>query len=304
MLEIASRQAALLEDSDRPFVMDLDFTVQVNPPLQGHMRLRWEAKDRWWSRVSMGKFEQIKFQTGEWTYTLRNVDFTPIQVRDLFDLLHVGYVYNKLVPQAGNPRREGGANQDCLKAHNPDPIYKRESFEICVDSTTHDVVSQTRTDVGYAKDDVAREQFSDFVDFGGHRYPRKLESLRNGQLVMSATVMGLQESPLDPKLLVPPAGAIERRVCPDKFKGAESIEDPMPSAVRGHFKRIETAAEVTIMTDGSVGHVAIVQSAGPTEDEAAIEALKRWTFKPAMCGTEPVVADQYEILGIENPWLR
>ena len=181
MLEVASRQAALLDNSDRPFVMDVDFAVQLNLPTQGHLRLRWEAKDRWWNRVSMGKFEQVKLQKGEWTYTLRNVDFTPKQIFDLENLLHVGAVYHKLVTRADKQRTEAGVRLDCLNAQNPDPKFKREHFDICVDSTTRDLVTETRRYDGYAADDVYREQFSDFVEFGGHRYPRKFESLKNGQ---------------------------------------------------------------------------------------------------------------------------
>ena len=207
LLDVASRQIALLNDSDRPFLMDVDFTVSLNSPMQGHLRLRWEAKDRWWSRVSMGKFEQVKFQKGEWTYTLRNVDFTPIQINDLVNLLHVGNVYDKLVTRADKQRTEGGMRLDCLQAQNPDPKFKGEHFEVCVDSATHDIVSETRRYEGYLNDDVYREQFSDFVEFGGHRYPRKFESLKNGHLTMSASVAQLQESPLDPELLVPPPGA-------------------------------------------------------------------------------------------------
>jgi len=106
MLAVAAQQAALLRNSERPFVMDVDFTVQANPPTQGHLRLRWEAKDRWWSRVSMGKFEQIEFKKGEWTYTLRNVDFTPKQVSDLMFLLHTGEAYDPYVTREDKQRTE------------------------------------------------------------------------------------------------------------------------------------------------------------------------------------------------------
>jgi outer membrane biosynthesis protein TonB len=56
----------------------------------------------------------------------------------------------------------------------------------------------------------------------------------------------------------------------------------MPNFDSGNHKRTETDAEVTVLTDGSVGSVAIVESAGRTNDEPTIDALKHWKFKTAM----------------------
>jgi len=303
LLEVASRQIALLNDSDRPFLMDVDFTVSVNSPMQGHLRLRWEAKDRWWSRVSMGKFEQVKFQKGEWTYTLRNVDFTPKQINDLVNLLHVGNEYDKLVTRADKQRVEGSMRLDCMEAQNPSPKYKREHYEVCIDTATHDIVTETRKYDVYSRDDVYRAQFSNFVDFGGHRYPRKLESVKNGQTILSASVTGLQESALDPKLLVPPAGAIERRECQNK-KDPEVLDQPLPDFDPGSHGMHETNAQVTVLTDGSVSKVEIVGSAGRADDIAVMEKLKQWKFKPATCGTEPIVVDIYVSVVHDTPFIR
>jgi hypothetical protein len=248
-LEMASRQAALLKDSSRPFVMDIDFTAQLNPPMQGQLRLRWEAKDRWWSKVSMGKFEQVQFQTGEWTYTLRDVDFTPKQVSDLMGLLHVGEAYDKLVTQASKHKIEGGVSLDCLEAQNPDPKFSKEHREICINSTMHDIVSDTRKEWGYASDVTYRKRFSDFADFGGRRYPRNLESLKGERSIISAHVTRLQESPLDPTLLVPPPGAIKRRACPDE-KPPEVLDLAHPNYDPHVHGPSETEVEVTVRADG------------------------------------------------------
>ena len=300
LLEQAIRQAALLSDSDRPFVMDVDFTVQLLSPTQGHLRLRWAAKDRWWSRVSMGKFEQVEFQTGERKYTSRNIPFTPRQIDDLVDQLNVGGEgYKRLVVRADNQRTEGGVRLDCLAAQIPDPKFKRSQFEVCVDSTTHDIMSLTEKVDAYSSDEVNRQQFSDFVAFGGHRYPRKFEKLKDGHLIMSATVTNLQESPLDAKLLIPPAGAIERRACPGE-KAPEVLDQQTPyynPHIHGHS---ETVLQITVQADGTISNVQIVGTEGQAQIDAVLEAMKKTKFKPAMCGTEPVVADMYFSYRVEG----
>jgi TonB family protein len=120
---------------------------------------------------------------------------------------------------------------------------------------------------------------------------------------MSASVTQLQESPLDPKLLVPPPGAIERRECPDK-KPPEVLDQPTPNYDPRNHGKTETDAQVTVLTDGTIGNVQIVGSADRAHDNLVMEALKKWKFKPAMCGADPVVADIYVSLVFETPFIR
>ncbi len=141
-------------------------------------------------------------------------------------------------------------------------------------------------------DDLSQKRFSDFVDFGGLRYPRKFEFLKDGHTFMSASVTALQQSPLDPKLLVPPAGAIERRECPDK-KDAEVLYAPESDPDHKLIARRETDVQVTLLADGSISNIQIVATAGREHDDLVIEAVKKWKFAPAMCGTEPVASDFY-----------
>src|SRR5258708_40013850 len=115
LLDAATGQASLLESSPRPFEMNVDFTAQFDTPIQGHLRLKWEAKDRWWSKVTVGPFEQVKFQDGEKTYTMRNTDFTPTPVRDLMELLHVAKNFDKLVVRKDKQYVDQGVTLDCMQ---------------------------------------------------------------------------------------------------------------------------------------------------------------------------------------------
>jgi hypothetical protein len=124
-----------------------------------------------------------------------------------------------------------------------------------------------------------------------------------GRLVISASVTDLKQAPLDPKLLVPPAGAIERRQCPDK-KEAEELIHPMPELDPGRHDWVELDTELTVLTDGNVGKVGIVGRADSAHGGLAIEMLKKWKFKPAMCGAEPVVSDIYGSFDYGNTVIR
>jgi len=53
----------------------------------------------------------------------------------------------------------------------------------------------------------------------------------------------------------------------------------------------DSTVVLTVLTDGSVANIRLVGRASRSMDDAALETLKDWKFKPAMCGTEPVVTD-------------
>lgn len=53
----------------------------------------------------------------------------------------------------------------------------------------------------------------------------------------------------------------------------------------------DTTVTMTVLTDGSVTDIQLVGSAASSMDEATLQTLKTWKFKPAMCGAEPVVSD-------------
>jgi len=58
----------------------------------------------------------------------------------------------------------------------------------------------------------------------------------------------------------------------------------------------DTTVSMTVLADGSVSNIQLVGSADRSMDNAALETLKGWKFKPAMCGAEPVVSDIHVVV--------
>jgi protein TonB len=52
-----------------------------------------------------------------------------------------------------------------------------------------------------------------------------------------------------------------------------------------------TIVAITVLKDGSVTDVQVVQSADPSINKVTVDAVKTWKFNPAMCGTEPIIRD-------------
>lgn len=63
----------------------------------------------------MGDFEQIEIRNGERLYTSRNLDFTPVRIRELISLLQFAEGSTGLSVKKQKPRVENGVEITCLQ---------------------------------------------------------------------------------------------------------------------------------------------------------------------------------------------
>jgi TonB family protein len=287
LLVTAKQQATLLHDQTSPIQLDVDFLAQMNVPAKGHLTLKWQGKDLWWRRIVMGDFEQVEIRNGDRQYTTRNLSFIPVRIRELSSLIQFAEDSEGLLAKKQKERVENGIGMVCIHVEGE---RRGKTHEVCVNSASHDILSDEWQE---PPDERLREQYTEYFDFGGHRYPRKLQLLVNGINVITANVVNLTTAAVDPTLLVAPKGAIERRKCAD-MKHAVPVRtpDPMyPKSASENKLTGDTIVAMTVLTDGSVSDIQLVGRAARSMDDATLQTLKSWRFKPAMCGAEPVVSD-------------
>lgn len=292
----AAERFNLLDSGSNPWQLEVEFEAQLalptdrGPalvPVTGHLTFKWISKDKWWRKVEMDQFEQIDVRDGEMLYTSRSADVTPLRLKDVFDLLE-GLPVKGLLVNKQKTRSEKGISFTCFETHYEQSQPRRE---VCLDAS-HDIKSIEWSPVDSQR---LREQFADYTDFQGYRFPRTLELFANGTKVVGATVVSLSSAAIDGGLLVPPKGAIARRQCENmKWPVAISSPDPIPSNNDLFSRHLDTelAVVVTVQTDGTIGEIHVV-GASHTQvlDESMVRTLKSWKFKPAMCGSEPVISD-------------
>jgi len=290
LLAIAQHQANLFQKENGPFQLEADFTAQIQVPMKGHLILKWEASDRSWSKIVMGPFEQIAIRDGEKSYIVRNHPYTPLRIAELFNLLYFAQNLEGLAVKKQKTRTEGGVQITCLETRRESSKEARK-HEVCLNATSHDVVSE---EWELPPDERRKKQYSEYAEFGSLRYPRKLELFVNGSNAVTAHLTNLATTTaLDPRLLVAPAGAIERRVC-EGMKHAVPLKTPEPAYPKSASQNGmvgDTVVSMTVLTDGSVDDIQLMGKSAHSMDESTLQTLKSWKFKPAMCGAEPVVSD-------------
>jgi TonB family protein len=236
----------------------------------------------------MGSFQQIDVRNGEKLYTSRNAPFTPVRVRQLLNLMHIAENPDLLEAKKQKQRAERGLAITCVQVQKEGK--RGEAHELCVNPASREILSDEWKE---RPDGSGRVEYSDYLEFHGHRYPRKIELFENGIRAITAQVASLANAPLDEALLVPPKGAIERRQCAG-MKHAVPVRTPDPiypkSASQNRLMG-DTMVSMTVFADGSVGEIQLIGSSTHSMDDATLQTLKGWKFKPAMCGAEPVVSD-------------
>jgi TonB family protein len=284
----ARQQANIFQPDASPFQLDISFTVQEKVPIEGHLTLKWGSKERWWRNIVMSDFQQTDMRNGDKLYTDRNARFTPIRITQLVNIIHFAEAPEGVQVKKQKQEVEHGSEMTCLQVEGGRSRGMRS--EVCLSPTSLEISSEEWKGL---PDEQRRQQYAEYFEFRAHRYPRKLELFVNGSKVVTAHVDSLTTSNLEPGLLVPPAGAIERRQC-EGMKHAVPLKMPdpqYPESARQNRIMGDTTVSMTVLADGSVSNIELIGSATHSMDSATLESLKRWKFKPAMCGTEPVISD-------------
>ncbi len=283
----AKQRADLSLNEQEPFELVVDFTAQQKLPTQGHFSLKWKSKEQWWRLIELGDFKQIDIRNGGWLYTSRNNSSTPVRVRQLIQLLQFAEDAKDLVTDKPQPMMEYGFPVNCVRVKKKHT--KETPHQVCLNGS-HEISSDTWWDL---PDSPTREEFADYFDFAGHRFPRTLQLVENGSRVVKANVKSLSAKAFNDVLLTKPPGAIERRQC-DNWKPPEAVktpDPPYPPAASNNGTIGDSIVSMTVLADGSATDFQLIGSASHAMDQSTLDTLKKWKFKPATCGSEPVVSD-------------
>ena len=287
LLDAALKQEQAFLEASTSFVLEADFTAQT-PLVTGHVKLRRESKDHSWSWVDFGDFQQISVQDGGEEYEARNLAFTPIRVSQLAGLLHLSGLPTPMKAQKEKTHSEGGRQLDCVQGQKQD--LGKQVNELCVDVSTRDLVSVSWRD---DQDLTHIDRYSEYMESEGRRYPTLLELAVNNTTLLSVTIKSFKSAPFDPALLQPPKGPIERRHCQGMKPPAVVSKSDFDVPEKSGRPSSNTLAMValTVLTDGTVGDANLLEMGNNVLDDTVLAMVKKWKFKPAMCGDEAVVAD-------------
>lgn len=291
LLKSAADVVNIRANNAKPFQLDCDFVAQGQVPLNGHATLKWSAKDLWSEEVTMGEYKELRILKGDSLYISRNLPYTPMRVGDLEDLLDLNIVPRYPEDWAVKKVRSesiDGKPVECVEFEYRVAHSARFKRDLCIDSATHEPVSDGEAHTAEAE----HTAFSEYQNFRDHRYPGRMVLTENGSPVVKVSAIALKDATFSDSDFNPLPGATLRRTC-EHMIHAVALKTPNPIYPRSagqHRMGGTSTVAITILPDGSVGDVYVIENATKEMDRVTQEAVKKWKFKPAMCGDEPITS--------------
>ncbi|HXC42404.1 MAG TPA: energy transducer TonB [Candidatus Dormibacteraeota bacterium] len=159
----------------------------------------------------------------------------------------------------------------------------------CFDKTTGFLLAKILPEV---RPNNAVEHSCDYGSFhkvGDHWLPYKIACSEDQHLQLDAAVVEISPEPSpDPALFTPPPGAIELGLCQQKSKPPRPAVAPSPRWPPGSDLKSEVTVSLIVDAKGIPQDVKVVDSAGASFDEAAVNTVRSWKFFPATCAGDPM----------------
>lgn len=264
--------------------------------LEGTYVETWSSKAQWRKEIVAGNFRRTEIFTDQKRFLLEPVEVLPEHIRDVPALSEVG----RFQPEAWRPEKVGnrklnGASVRCIETL---PVVRTgvriltgqglegqaEIPSLCFDKSSGLLAAEIEPESTISKDVACF--FSDYQKFGDYQYARSYKCTEGGQPRLEARVLELVALPqADPELFTPPNGAKERKGCPDPAEPPRVVYQPEPDVPPGGG--IVTLS-LLVGIDGVPRDFSTVSSPNPKQEKAALEAVRRWRFRPATCDREPV----------------
>jgi len=128
--------------------------------------------------------------------------------------------------------------------------------------------------------------YRNYEKFGDRLFPRVVRCSREAGESVELTIAKLISEPsADEALFARPPDAIEIGNCPTVPTRPEAVYTPDPAYPRNHMENFNATVVLStiIGEDGSPRDSKIALSAGKDFDQAALDALRNWRFKPVKC---------------------
>ncbi len=225
----------------------------------------------------------VRVDNREWR--ANSLGFVPLRIgqaesalnfRDLL-VLHANEGVKRL-----SRRKVGSYQAECVETKS----LTSPGREFCFEQATGHLLQVSDRDLRY--------ELGNYVSFGTKTFPTTIRVKEYGEPAAEVTIEELASvSSPDPALFLPPHGAVEWPLCqtPGSLHPPKALEQPRPryppgARMIGQGGKVEVSA--VIGTDGRLRNIAVIRSAGPALDEAALESLRTWRYQPATCDGKPI----------------
>jgi TonB family protein len=260
-------------------------------PVHGDYALYWVSPSRWREVIRFGDYERLRVRDSRGYWQKSGLSYEPELIFRLDKMLHLKDAFklrtNQTLGKVKN-RKENGVAEQCTEVRWPNSADRT----MCFDKPSGALVS-TEYPAGELQTplDLSRIEYGAFTPVAGKLVPFEIRALNDRKVITSIKVLEISQiTKEDPALFNEPANAEFWAQC-DDMQDAYVVNQVMPRYPISARPRAASGTVVlyaVIETDGSLSHIAVIQTVTADLDDAAIDGVRHWRYKPATCGQTPI----------------
>jgi hypothetical protein len=256
----------------------------------GTWMLTWQSPTQWREEVGFPGFRQVRVASGGKIWTYRSTPYEPLRVYQLsqvMDFRALWILRTGQVVTALREKKHNGISVQCVEVRGEVGPWR----DLCSDSMTALpawVEPGSRTALT-----LPSAEYSDYKSWGKEQFPRSIRAYEHAHLILAVRLDVEPVSAADQSQFAPPPQATEWDWCDnaEPSQPISTVPPHYPDAERfGHREGLVSVYAI-IHTDGTLGDLAVVRSAGPDFDGATLASVRQWHLRPAMCGSKPIVTE-------------
>ena len=287
LIERAKQLSDIRAEGSPAFLLKTEYKIVRDPdhPVVGTYSETWLSRSLSRTEVTAGEFHRIEVVNNRKRWELSTAADGPKDIS--FAANSSAYGLRHLSVDSRGPdkivdRASGSWSLRCILGH--EDFGGRQ--ELCFERSTGEYVASSAPFVASGgRISVSRCVFTNFQKFGEKTFPTLVQCFEGDKEVLETKVIELSfPKTIDNAIFAAIAGAKEFPNCPADVQHAVGIETPDPDRIAGG----PVVLALLVDDDGRPYDLKIVTSAGPQMDNAALEAVRHWRFKPATCEGQPI----------------
>jgi len=281
---LASQSLALDREGRPPFYLraELSFPRMQGDLSKGTVEFWWADPAHWRQLVVAGQFREEHVRDGERIGTRRNLPYQPFRVSQALAWAGSFDAPPPLMPaqlERADETPDAASGSTTLRFGTKATPY----LSVVLAGTPERIVRWTR-----GGDTVEME---DYKEGFGTSVPWHVRRLEGSETVAEWKVLSLEPLPADASFTLPEGCDIQPCATPLPPKVKKVVNPNYPPQKLAELSTGAVRLFLKLDKAGQVVAAHVTQSCGEIFDQAALQAVRQWSFEPARCGDTAIAYD-------------
>jgi len=261
----------------------------------------WVSRRQWRRETVLGDFRKIVVANGNKRWLLNSTSAEPEGAEEAgIKMASLRFPPEFWKPEKIEDRDLGSLGARCMETK---PDYTGGKSLLCFDKDTGTLAAEVLP--LQVRDRIVDHacEYRDYGKFGEKVFPRVVRCFEGPRPTFEENLLQLSTEPSpDPALFARLEGGTESVNCLGAAKPPTLLYSPRPVPPRIENPKNSVVLRLIVGTDGKPHDLRVVGSVDKAFDNAAMEAVRRWRFKPATFCGEPIatridVNIKFQIIG-------